>query len=68
VGTLRRSGGMHALLLLAEDGPAYLAWALDSEAMQDGGAQLLRWVRGWEEETGGAPGGEPPQRIDCPRS
>lgn len=49
--TLRRSKGMHALLMIADDGEAFLVWHKLVAAPKDGGETLMAWVRAWEAET-----------------
>jgi carbamoyltransferase len=46
--TLRRSKGMHALLMIAEEGDAFLAWHKIVAPLKDGGARLMQWVAAWE--------------------
>lgn len=48
--TLRRSKGMHALLMIAEEGDAFLVWHRAAAPPKDSGAQLMKWVAAWEQE------------------
>lgn len=47
---VKRSRGLSALLLLADDGQAFLAWHKVVEGAKDGGERLLAGLRGWEKE------------------
>ena len=52
VETLRRSKGMDAVLMFADDGGAYLAWHAVDAPPKDGGLRLRRWLQQWRAETG----------------
>ena len=47
--TLRRSKGMDAVLMFAEEGPVYAAW---HGASQNGGGRFAEWFAEWQAETG----------------
>jgi carbamoyltransferase len=46
--TLKRSKGMHALFLIAEEGDAYVAWHDVESPPKDGGKALRAWISEWE--------------------
>jgi len=48
--TLRRSKGMQALLMIADEGEAFLVWHKLAAAPKDGGERLMALVRAWEAE------------------
>lgn len=48
--TLKKSGGMDALLLIGREGEAFLAWHHVSAPPKDEGRRLRRWLRAWKEE------------------
>lgn len=48
--TLKKSGGMDALLLVGLEGEAFLAWHHVSAPPKDEGQRLRRWLRAWKEE------------------
>jgi carbamoyltransferase len=48
--TLRRSKGLDAVLMVAEEGPAFAA--LHGGTGGDGGARFRRWLAQWQAETG----------------
>jgi carbamoyltransferase len=48
--TLRRSKGMDAVLLFAEEGPAFAAWHRESAGRD--GERFRRWLDEWRAETG----------------
>jgi carbamoyltransferase len=50
--TLKRSKGMHGLLMIGSNGEAFLSWhAVDSHP-KDSGRTIQRWVREWNAERG----------------
>ena len=51
IDTLRRSKGMDAVLMFAEEGPAFAAWHRDAAPGSDGG-RFRRWLGEWRAETG----------------
>jgi carbamoyltransferase len=48
--TLRRSRGLDAVLMFAEDGPVFSA--LHGGASGEGGARFMAWLEDWQQETG----------------
>ena len=50
VETLRRSKGMDAVLMVAEDGAAFAAWHGAAQA-REGGGRFRRWLAEWRAET-----------------
>jgi carbamoyltransferase len=48
--TLKRSKGMHGLLLIGAEGDAFLAWHNVVAPPKDAGQQLQRWLNAWQEE------------------
>lgn len=48
--TLRRSNGLDAVLMVAEQGPVFAA--LHGAAAHDGGARFRTWLKAWQAETG----------------
>lgn len=48
--TLRRSKGMHGLLMVAAEGEAFLVWHKATTPPKDGGARLTAWVAESEAE------------------
>lgn len=52
---LRRSSGMHGLLLIAADGTAYCAWHNIQTAHKDAGATVQRWLAEHREQMSAAP-------------
>jgi len=42
--TLKRSGGMHALLMIAESGDAFIAWHAVTKGAKDGGEAVRTWM------------------------
>jgi carbamoyltransferase len=51
IDTLRRSKGMDAVIMLAEEGPAFAAWHRESAQARDG-ERFRRWLGEWRAETG----------------
>ena len=49
---LRRSKAMDGVLLLGEEGGAYLAWHAVDAPPKDAGRRLRRWLQQWRAETG----------------
>ena len=49
--TLRRSKGMDAVIMFAEEGPVFAAWQRGAQQKQSGGG-ILRWLDEWRAETG----------------
>jgi len=47
--TLRRSKAMDGVLMLGDEGGAYLVWHDVDTAPKDGGRRLRGWVRAWQE-------------------
>ena len=45
--TLKRSKGMHALVMIAGDGEAYVVWHDVDRPPKDGGQALRRWINEW---------------------
>lgn len=46
---LRRSKAMDGVLMLGDDGGAYLVWHAVDTTPKDGGRRLRNWVRAWQE-------------------
>jgi carbamoyltransferase len=46
IDTLRRSKGMDAVIMIAEEGSVFAAWHRDSAQVRDGG-RFLRWLAEW---------------------
>ncbi len=51
IDTLRRSKGMDAVIMIAEEGSVFAAWHRDSAQVRDGG-RFLRWLAEWRAEVG----------------
>ena len=51
IDTLRRSKGMDAVIMIAEEGGVFAAWHRDSAQVRDGG-RFLRWLAEWRAEVG----------------
>ncbi len=51
VDTLRRSKGMDAVFLFAEEGPVFAAWH-GNQSDQRGGGRFRQWLAAWRAETG----------------
>ncbi len=51
IDTLRRSKGMDAVIMIAEEGTVFAAWHRDSAQVRDGG-RFLRWLAEWRAEVG----------------
>ena len=49
---LRRSKAMDGVLLLGDEGDAYLAWHAVTTPPKDGGRRLGEWMREWQAEAG----------------
>lgn len=47
---LKRSKGMHALLMIGDDGRAFLAWHHVHGPLKDAGRQLRMWRQQWDEQ------------------
>jgi carbamoyltransferase len=45
--TLKRSTGMHALLMIAESGDVFVVWHDVERGPKDGGRTLRAWMREW---------------------
>ena len=45
--TLKRSIGMHALFIIAEEGDVFLAWHAVERGAKDGGRTLRAWIDAW---------------------
>jgi len=48
IGALLRSRGMSGLLLIAENGRAFLVWHAVEKPPKDAGRKLLQWVHEWQ--------------------
>jgi carbamoyltransferase len=48
--TLRRSKGMDAVLMFAEEGPVFAAWHRDAAEGREK-ARFRRWLEEWQAET-----------------
>jgi carbamoyltransferase len=52
VETLRRSKGMDAVFLFAEDGAVFAAWHGGAREIQEGGGRFRKWLAAWQAQTG----------------
>jgi carbamoyltransferase len=50
IGTLRRSKGMDAVLMFAEDGRVFAAWHGGEAETREGGGRFRRWLAEWQAE------------------
>ncbi len=50
--TLHRAKGMDGLLMVGDDGRAFLVWHAVREGAKDGGERLMGWLERWKAETG----------------
>jgi carbamoyltransferase len=51
VETLRRSKGMDAVLLFAEEGPVFAAWKAGASDGRESAGRFRQWVAAWQAET-----------------
>ena len=54
INTLRRSKGLDALLMFAEEGPVFAAWHAGAGKVMPGGERFRGWRAEWRAETGAA--------------
>jgi carbamoyltransferase len=54
INTLRRSKGLDALLMFAEEGPVFAAWHGGAGKVMPGGERFRSWRVEWQAETGAA--------------
>jgi carbamoyltransferase len=50
LGALKKSKGLHGLILIGDDGRAFLAWHRSDTPPKDAGRALLAWRRAWDAE------------------
>ncbi|WP_231741944.1 carbamoyltransferase C-terminal domain-containing protein [Stieleria varia] len=46
---LRRSMGMHCLIMISDSGACWITWHLKVQGYKDGGQQLRQWIHQWQE-------------------
>ncbi len=54
IATLRRSKGMDAVLMVAEEGPVFAAWRGGTAGSAASGERFPKWLAAWRAETGAA--------------